>query len=298
MVMHAACGRIVRYGWLAWLLAAAGFAQASTFPDDWSPAGSLVAPSLPADLPVGSAGCIVVGQHVDGGGATSKPRVMQRAFTKNVPADARKMFTSQVLDASARWRFRNVGTGRTPTWGFHRVVMGFVSPASGVPIALFDADNQDPRVAVECRLQPLADWTRRQAVPAAVAQARANDPLLVAQEPGSQAYWMLDGEMQYPRFPAKFGTGNVDACVIVGYVIGADGVPSGLRIMAINNFASRSIRALFEDAALAAVSTWRYAPGPDNLKRLPEFHQEPITFSTTSSSRRRDCKVVDLSTES
>lgn len=265
---------------------------------DWAPASALAVPTVPDDLPAGSVGCVVVGQHLDADGMRSKPRVMQGAFTSDVSATSQKAFMSAVLVASARWRFRYAGTGRTPAWGFHRTVVGFVSSPSGEPTVVLDAERQDRRVSSACTLLPLEEWTSRNAVPVADAEARVGDPVLTAKNPDDQAFWLTDGDQRPPRFPAKPGTSSVEACVIVGFMIRPSGVPSELRIMAINNFAPPSVRKLFEDASLAAAATWRYSPGPDNLKRLPEFRQVPITYSTTVSSRRRNCEIVDLSAPS
>ena len=76
-------------------------------PATWVAQPPLAAPTLPDGLPAGSAGCLVVGQHLDASGTTSKPRVMQGAFTKDVPGDVRQAFIAQALSSSARWRFRS-----------------------------------------------------------------------------------------------------------------------------------------------------------------------------------------------
>jgi hypothetical protein len=111
------------------------------------------------------------------------------------------------------------------------------------------------------------------------------------------SYWTIMGDMTPPHYPLDAVKSGAEACIVVGYRIGIDGVPGDFRVMSIslNGFDSRELRKQFENASLYAASTWRYAPGPDNLPRLPEFAQVPMTFRVDRPTRgTSSCEVVDL----
>lgn len=275
----------------------------------WVAALPLSLPTLPDDLLASSAGCVVVGLHLAPDGTTLKPRVMQGAFTKDVPPDSQKAFIAQALDASARWRFRyqpptnvpaavkrDVDAMAAPKWAFHREVIGFASSSpDGAPSAVVSAEKQDTRVAGQCQLEALAEWGKHNAIAVEAAKARTGDPVLVTRHAGDFRYWTASGDQAAPRFPVKAVRNGMDACVILGFMIGVDGVPSEFRIMSIRTVAPPPISKEFEDAALGAAVTWRYEPGPDNLKRLPEFRQTPVKFDSDAGRTRIKCEVVDLS---
>lgn len=280
-------------------------------PGSWVAAQPIVVPEVPTGVPAGSAGCLVIGQHLDGTGATSKPRVMQGAFSQDVSREAQQAFIAKALATSSQWRFRfvpptavpmavkrDLEASDAPEWAFHRVIVGFAPSTPDVaPSPVLDADNQDARVAPRCRLATLADWGGQHAVAVEAARARSRDPVLVDKHSPAGSYWVSVGTMTPARFPEAAIRGGVDACVIVGFLIAVDGVPSEFRIMEARTVAPRPIRKAFEDSVLGAASTWRFAPGPDNLKRLPEFRQVPVRFESGRVPQRSECHAVDLSAD-
>lgn len=283
------------------LLLVAGIAEPSTrnmeleFP--WVPVDNLQGPALPANLPEGSAGCLVIGHHILVDGTTAKPRVMQGAYTGGVGEQAQADFAAAALATSARWRFRYAGTEPEPIPRFNLVVVGFVPAAGGAPArVVVGIEGQDKRIRKNCRLDSLADWGNRNAIPVDQARARKDDRMLMLHPGESAQYWVLDSEMRPPSYPRDAAMAGIEACVVVGYRIGVDGVPGNFRIMSsmLYDRAVQGHNQPFEAASINAVSKWRYAPGPDNLPRFPEFRQAPMDFRMGGGYGGPRCKPVNL----
>jgi len=129
-----------------------------------------------------------------------------------------------------------------------------------------------------------------------VEEARARDDKdMLFKRPGDPAsYWT--GATMPGRYPADAARSGAQGCVVVGFRIDVDGVPGDYRILSSSlvNVQSDRFRRQFEQAALAAASTWRFAPGPDNLGRRPQFAQVPMDFRLGRGMAPFTCEAVDL----
>lgn len=258
----------------------------------WTASGTLQVPPLQPEIPAAAAGCVVVGHHILDDGATAKQRIMQGAYTGDVTAQAQADFEGAVLERARRWRFRSAQPDDMPTAKFNTVVVGFgAASALGDTRVVVGIDRQDRRLQQACSIE-LSEWGNRNAIPVEQARERNDKGMLLARPGDPSLYWT--GEMMPPLYPVDAARSGADACIVIGYRIGVDGVPGDYRILStsLKYRNSATLRRQFEQASLRAVSSWRFAPGPDNLQRFPEFVQSPIGF--TLGTRTISCQPVDL----
>lgn len=278
---------------LAFLLASAP-AWAKQWDNIDPPAGELRAPVLPEGVPAGGLGCVVVGYFVRPDGSITGGRILQGAYASAVPQAVRDGFQARALEAAEGWRFVH-REARPDAVHFGMQLVGFRDNA-GAAIAVVGAEGQDERVRAACGIRDLADWGDRNAIP--VAQAVRDDRMLARRPGDPHLYWTVAGDMTPPRYPGDAIRAGIEACVVVGFKVGVDGVPGDFRIMStdLRGVQDKRYREAFEAVALQAASTWRYAPGPDNLVRMPEFMQVPVDFRL-GGEPTFGCKQVDLFAE-
>lgn len=293
--------RIVIVALAGWMLLAAGAAAAIsrdpvliTPPPPWVASDTLQAPTVPTGIPADAVGCLVVGHHVLVDGSTAKARIMQGAYTGNVAPQDRTEFEAASLAAADQWRFQYKGRLSKPAASFNMVVVGF-GPAS-VPDAsraVIGIEAQDARVQPSCKLD-LVQWGEQNAIPVEEARARDDRDMLLARPGDPASYWT--GTNVPGRYPVDAVRQGVQACVVVGFRVGVDGVPSDYRILfsSLSGANSPRFRKQFEQSALTAAAAWRYSPGPDNLRRRPEFMQVPMDFRLSGTKSAFTCEVLDL----
>ena len=291
--------RIVIVAMACWMLLATGVAVSKEpvfikAPPPWAARDTLQVPALPADVPSSAAGCLVVGHHILIDGTTAKARIMQGAYTGNVAAQDRAGFEAATLAIADRWRFQYTGRKSKPSASFNMIVVGF-GPASvpGAPRAVIGIEAQDARVQSSCKLD-LVEWGERNAIPVEEARARDDQDMLFNRPDDPASYWT--GKITPGRYPVDAARYGAQGCVVVGFRIGVDGVPSEYRILSsyLVNAKSDRFRRQFEQSALTAAAAWRYSPGPDNLWRRPEFMQVPMDFRLGMGKATFTCESVDL----
>lgn len=258
------------------------------------PKGDLVLPALAAGLPQGSAGCVVIWHHVVAG-RSEKPRVLTGAFTANVDAGHQQAFAVAAIDAARRWQFepKVPGSGES---AFRMETLGFLPTADGRMHVAVGVDNQHERLRDACRVDDLAAWGEQNAVSVQLARERNGDKVLLRQ-PGETAWFWIAAAMAPPRYPLGAAMADISACVVVGFIVGEDGAVRDVRIMATEYSTPplRPVRNQLEAAAAIAAGQWRFSPTPDNLGRIAEFMQAPVTFNTASDSwKPRACVGSDV----
>jgi hypothetical protein len=246
---------------------------------------------LPEGVPAGGLGCVAVGYFVRPDGSITGARILQGAYASAVPQAVRDGFQARTLEAVEGWRFA-YREARPDAVHFGMQLVGF-RDNGGTAVAVVGAEGQDKRVRAACEIRDLADWGNRNAIP--VAQAVRDDRMLARRPGDPHLYWTVAGDMTPPRYPSDAVRAGVEACVVVGFKVGVDGVPGGIRIMSteLHGVRDKRYQEAFEAVAVQAASAWRYAPGPDNLARMPEFMQAPVEFRL-SREPTFDCKQADL----
>lgn len=293
--------RIVIVALAGWMLLAAGAAAAvsrdpvlSKSAPPWVARDSLQAPTVPTGIPADAAGCLVVGHHVLVDGSTAKARIMQGAYTSNVAAQHQTAFEAVSLAVADQWRFRYKGYNNEPTASFNTVVVGFGAVGvTDAPRAVIGIEAQDARVQPSCNID-LAAWGEQNAIPVEEARARQDQDMLLKRPGDPASYWT--GTIVPGRYPPDAARHGAQACVVVGFRVGVDGVPSDYRIvyLSLAGVDSPRFRKQFERSALAAAAAWRYSPGPDNLGRRPEFVQVPMDFRLSGTKSSFTCEALDL----
>lgn len=291
---------------LACLIMCSGQAAAGAGPipitkepaSQWIAKGELAIPAVPTGIPAVSAGCLTIGHHVLADGSVAKPRVLRGAFTANIDDAQRGIYTAAALESAASWRFTPTATNKKSNPSFTRETIGFVPDAAiGQMRKLSNADGMPKNLSEQCEVADLAAWGEANAVTVEHARAQSGDKIIV-RKPGDPSSFWVAKDMTPPRYSYEAVRAGVQACIIVGFIIQADGQPTGFRIMssALDGPAPRPLRTLLEDSSVVAASKWRFAPGPDNLGRIPQFEQVPVTFSLNNSRWKPDaCQSVDVS---
>lgn len=266
---------------------------------DWLPIArqSVSLPQLDA-LPQGGAGCLVVGYYILADGTTARARIMQGAYTRATPETVQATFGEAALAAAHGWRFRYEGRFIRPIPKFERTVVGYSRAGNGSETVItMGVDAQDSRVRTACGLDDLGTWGTRHALPAK--ESPAQDKVLFPYAEPSEAFWSAIGEMTPPRYPPEVFQSGIEGCVVVGMLVGSDGVPDQFRIMESSTSKGKGMDArkkkLLENASVSAMSRWRFAPGPDNPGRIPAFLQIPVDFTLDRPPSRTDCQPKEIS---
>ncbi len=259
----------------------------------WKPVGEHTVPlSSLATVPADSAGCLVVGYYITSDGTVAEARIMQGAYTKNVPEAAQKEISDTVSAAPGRWRFRRVGHG-APLAAFDWTVVGFHNVEGHAAQPILRLGLPDPRVRSSCEISSLGEWGNARAISVEAAKAAKHDKILALYAQPVEAFWADATEKSVPRYPRIAYEAGVAGCVVVGMLVALDGRPEKFWIVKAElTRSSAPIRKALEDASLHTASTWSFLPGPDNPDRLPAFVQIPVDFAIGSPSDM-DCAPVD-----
>lgn len=267
-------------------------------PPQWRAHGALATPALSDAVPPATAGCVVVGHEILADGTVTRPRILTGAFAGAVDAAVQREFSLQAMQAATQWRFEYVGEASKPAPAFHMETVGFLPAGDASTRVVTGIQNQYQALGDNCEITDLAAWGNENAVSIERALAANGDRVLIRDPELPRSYWLVLGEMvppKYPRIAAQFG---VEGCVVLGFTIKADGRVEGMKIMAgeFNGNTRPEEREAMENSVALAVSQWRFAPGPDNLARLPEFRQMPTVFQLGSESGRAPpkCAPIDV----
>lgn len=277
------------------LVAASAAAQSSDRKplDNWKPKlqGTVSMEAL-AGMPDSSAGCLLVGYHILMDGSVAKVRVMQGAYTSDVPPQARDVFSERAVAAVAGWAFSPKQRSAVAMFGWE--VVGFAS-IDGRLAPVLGAESQDRRVRAQCEFADLASWGERNALPVD-SPGIVRDGRTLVPSPGEPngAFWLVKGEASPPRYPRQAVVEGAQGCVVVGAVIGNDGRPDQFRVMRSRLSLKGPAAKALEDAALYAVSQWRFSPGPDNPRRMPALLQFPVTYSLDGGSISSSCEAIEV----
>lgn len=292
--------RIIESAALLALALVSGISLAAEWSEDtkpsikWMPKTQALIPSeAVSGMPGASAGCLAVGYHILKDGSVANVRVMQGAYTRDVPAQAQQVFAQAVLKAVAGWTFRAKRGDEEPAFGWE--VVGF-APIDGHPSPVIETVRQDARVRAACDIIDLATWAERNALPLDSPEIiRDGRILALPPEQPRAAVWIAARHLAPPVYPAAAARAGVEGCVVVGFVVGNDGKTDQFRVMkSFGGPIERSGAKALENAALYAASQWKFSPGPDNPRRMPALLQIPVDFSLGSSSTGRPCNPVDI----
>jgi TonB family protein len=273
-------------------------AMATSGEPDWRLATGATLPALDGGVPADAMGCVALGYHVDGNGRVVAPRVLQGAFS-GIDQPAQEAFGEAVASAASDWRHARI-EGATPSVPWHTTFLvqavGFLpEAAAGQGRVVLGVDAQDARLREHCNVDDLAGWGEANAIPVDEAVARNGDNVAML-EPGQPTLlWVPRGPLQAPGYPNDGLRRGISACVVVGQVVRADGTVDGLRIVSsrFSKGPTDKLRKQFEAQAAAAVASGRFAPGPDNLSRTPQFLQVPITF-TINDAQAPECEAMTV----
>lgn len=294
--------RIIGFAALLMLALASGISSADELSEATTPSivwKTKAHPPIPlsvlSDMPGASAGCLVIGYHILKDGSVARQRVMQGAYTVDVPAPAQQVFAEAALKTMAGWSFEADHANAQPMFGWTAV--GF-APSDGHSSPVIGTDQQDVRVRTACEIKDMVAWSERNAFPLDSPEVvRDGRIFAVPPEQPRAAFWVMTGQFIPPVYPPAAARAGVDGCVVVGFVVGNDGKTDQFRVMksrpngSVNGPAAKGL----ENAAIYAASKWRFSPGPDNPRRMPALLQIPVDFSLGGSSAGRPCNPVEIS---
>lgn len=260
----------------------------------WKPKTQALIPSEAlSGVPGASAGCLAMGYHILKDGSVARVRVMQGAYTRDVPVSVQETFAQAALKTVAGWAFKGERGDEEPVFGWE--VVGF-APVDGRPLPVIGTMRQDDRVRAACDITDLAAWGERNALPLDSPEI-VRDGRILAPPPEQPraAVWIVAGDLAPPRYPAEAARAGLEGCVVVGFVVGNDGKTDQFRVMkSPGGPIGRPASKWLENAALYAASQWKFSPGPDNPRRMPALLQIPVDFSLGGSSINRPCNPVDI----
>jgi hypothetical protein len=287
-------------GWW-WLPCLAGFMAISASAvakntaklNSWIPVGDWSVPSLPTDIADESAGCAVVGFHVNAEGSTARPRVMQGAYTANIERSQRLAFEQALLSRVAQWRFKPENRRKKSWPSFEMQTVGFQPRSTAGDMRLVvGAKSQFASLQGLCEITDLATWGTKNAIGVDEAKSRNLGKVVVPEQAGDMDYWTPTVPLSPPHYPPLGYLAGVSGCLVAGYVVREDGVPDSLKILSLDfGNPGKDIETAFAQAAVKAVSEWRYSPGPDNPGRIAALIQTPMSFRLDGSGGR-DCKTL------
>jgi len=138
----------------------------------------------------------------------------------------------------------------------------------------------------------------------ACSSAMAERSVQIISEGKSGIAWTPTTALSEPGYPPGVDAATGDVCVNIGYYLGADGVPSEFAHLRSwsdpGRDAGKSARRLdvFEQAAVAALMQWRFAPAPGFSEPQPIYTSATFVFSADPNADkarvRRHCSIHDL----
>lgn len=255
------------------LAMACGTVGAQSRNADWKLAAHSM-PGLPDGIDGKGIGCVVLGMGVLEDGSTVQPMVLQGAFNGRVTETQRRLYSEAAIEAVRSWRFRFVGEGE-PRPGYVIHTTDFTAGES--------TRAQIETLRESCRVDDLAAWGERNAIPVDKAIELHGDRVALPDEDSPQL-WLISRQ-EPPGYPLAAVHAGYNACVVVGFVVGSNGRTSQFKVVSSKSFAApKPERRMFEDASLVAAASWTYSPSPTNLQRLPQFMQVPVDFAIEGSS--------------
>ena len=260
----------------------------------WVIKGDLVVAPAPDGVPPVSAGCLTIFHHVLADGSVAKPQVLRGAFTANISDAQRALYTTSALESTAAWQFVPTKANTKSRPGFTLETIGFVPGVdAGQMHNVSNAEGMPKNLRDQCEVIDLAAWGEANAIPIEKARVRNGDKVILDDPDHPSVAWIAR-KMPPPGYPRLAAAQGIEGCVVVGITIQADGVPGDFRIMGPQRRSHPN--KMLEDSAIAAASTWRFSPGPENLGRIPEFTQIPVQFHLDAfkSGRPANCTFMDV----
>lgn len=136
--------------------------------------------------------------------------------------------------------------------------------------------------------------------------ASAQSGMQVADEGTIGGQWMLaaDVPLATAAYPTQLAARGDDACIALGYRIGADGRTSGFRVLRQWNSASgdeepsEGYWRAFAEASADAVAQWRFAPRPEVASVRETYTVATLGFQgqrdSVPTQVRAHCRIDDL----
>ena len=140
------------------------------------------------------------------------------------------------------------------------------------------------------------------ALAAAALPAMAADRIRIADEGKIGAEWSLVPATQLmPPYPEAYAKDAEEVCLVVGYLVNADGTTSDFSLLkswtsGSNSRARKDFWAEFADMSSRALAQWRYAPKDASAK--PVYTAATFVFGTpdNAADTKTHCEVSDLTT--
>lgn len=87
--------------------------------------------------------------------------------------------------------------------------------------------------------------------------------------------WIVEKRVN-PKYPIKAVKNNIEGCVRLQFFINSDGLPQYIESI-------KSSAPIFNEAAIKALSKWRFAPTDNNSNKLPERQTVELSFFKSSN---------------
>lgn len=81
---------------------------------------------------------------------------------------------------------------------------------------------------------------------------------------------------QLPEYPLQEIDRGIEVCVLIGFAVNSEGIPSELKVLATSP--PVNVRK-FKKAAMEALSQWRYVPTSENISSKPGKTWTVMTFT-------------------
>lgn len=138
-------------------------------------------------------------------------------------------------------------------------------------------------------------------VASALPALAANDRIRIANEGQLGDQWSLvPGTRLMPPYPEQYASNPEEVCMVIGYVVNADGTTSDFALLkswtsGSNSRTRNKFWTEFADLASRAIAQWRYAPR-DAASAKPVFTAATFVFGTPQSAvaTKEHCEISDL----
>lgn len=135
---------------------------------------------------------------------------------------------------------------------------------------------------------------------AAALPALAADKILIADEGKLDQWTLVPGTQLMPPYPEEYASKPEEVCLVVGYLVNADGTTSDFSLLkswtsGSNARTRNKFWADFADMASRALAQWHYAPKA-GASAAPVYTAATFVFGTpqAAAATRENCAISDL----
>lgn len=135
----------------------------------------------------------------------------------------------------------------------------------------------------------------------ALPAAAATDGIRIADEGKIGDQWSLvPGTQLMPPYPQEYAKTPEEVCLVVGYLVNADGTTSDFSLLkswtsGANSRSRKDFWAEFADLSSRALAQWKYAP-KDAASAKPVYTAATFVFGTPGNiaATKEHCEITDL----